>query len=103
MTYGGCTTEQLADKVPEESARNHLFRFKHTHQGDYRESGGQYMVLTISLYLSCFISVHLLQARVLCAYQGEDDVLQLQECRGGCDGEDPQHPPGEEGGGEQWV
>ena len=40
VTYGGCTTEQLADKVPEESARYHLFRFKHTHQGDYRESGG---------------------------------------------------------------
>ena len=41
MTSGGCTTEELADKVPEESARYHLFRFKHTHQGDYRESGGQ--------------------------------------------------------------
>merc|ERR1711892_1354275 len=39
VTSGGCTTEQLADKVPEESARYHLFRFKHTHQGDYRESG----------------------------------------------------------------
>ena len=41
VTYGGCTTEQLADKLPEESARYHLFRFKHTHQGDYKESNGE--------------------------------------------------------------
>ena len=37
-----CSTEQLAAKVPEESARYHLFRFKHTHQGDYKESNGEF-------------------------------------------------------------
>jgi len=37
-TSGDCSTDQLAAKVPEESARYHLFRFKHTHQGDYKES-----------------------------------------------------------------
>eukprot|EP00092_Neocalanus_flemingeri_P010307 GFUD01011104.1.p1 GENE.GFUD01011104.1~~GFUD01011104.1.p1 ORF type:complete len:346 (-),score=148.64 GFUD01011104.1:183-1220(-) len=37
-TSGACTTDQLAAQVPEESARYHLFRFKHTHQGDYKES-----------------------------------------------------------------
>ena len=40
-TSGTCTTDQLADKVPEESARYHLFGFKHTHQGDYKESNGE--------------------------------------------------------------
>ena len=40
-TSGTCTTDQLAGKVPEESARYHLFRFKHTHQGDYKESNGE--------------------------------------------------------------
>ena len=36
-----CTTPELASKVPEDSARYHLYRFKHTHQGDYRESNGE--------------------------------------------------------------
>ena len=36
-----CTTAELASKVPEDSARYHLYRFKHTHQGDYRESNGE--------------------------------------------------------------
>jgi len=35
---GSCTTPELACKVPEDSARYHLYRFKHTHQGDYKES-----------------------------------------------------------------
>jgi len=35
---GSCTTAELPSKVPEDSARYHLFRFKHTHQGDYKES-----------------------------------------------------------------
>ena len=43
-------------------------------------------------------SVHLLHAWILCAYQGEDDVLQLQERGGGGAGEVAQHTAGEEGG-----
>lgn len=35
---GPCTTDQLAGKVPAEGARYHLFWFKHTHEGDYKES-----------------------------------------------------------------
>lgn len=29
---------KLPEKVPENSARYHLYRFKHTHEGDYTES-----------------------------------------------------------------
>ena len=36
-----CSTEELGARVPEDSARYHLFRFKHTHQGDYKESNGE--------------------------------------------------------------
>jgi len=35
---GNCSMEQLVKKVPEDKARYHLFRFKHTHEGDYMES-----------------------------------------------------------------
>ena len=38
---GNCSTEELGAKVPEDCARYHLFRFKHTHQGDYKESNGE--------------------------------------------------------------
>ncbi|XP_069142445.1 twinfilin-1-like isoform X2 [Argopecten irradians] len=31
-------TSALADQVPEDHARYHLFNFKHTHEGDYTES-----------------------------------------------------------------
>jgi len=32
------TTSELADVVPEDSARYHVFRFKHSHESDYLES-----------------------------------------------------------------
>lgn len=32
----------LAAQVPTESARYHLFRFQHTHEGDYTESIGKH-------------------------------------------------------------
>ena len=35
------TTSELAAVVPEDSARYHVFRFKHTHEGDYLESNGK--------------------------------------------------------------
>ena len=41
MKSGSCSTEELGAKVPEDSARYHLFRFKHSHQGDYKESNGE--------------------------------------------------------------
>ncbi|XP_056000558.1 twinfilin-1-like isoform X1 [Ostrea edulis] len=33
--------KSLASRVPEESARYHVFTFKHTHEGDYTESRGR--------------------------------------------------------------
>jgi twinfilin-like protein len=40
---GGCDISELEGKVPEDAARYHLFRFKHTHEGDYLESSGRIM------------------------------------------------------------
>ena len=37
---GSCDISDLAGKVPEDSARYHLYRFKHNHEGDYLESTG---------------------------------------------------------------
>lgn len=33
-----CTVKDLPKKVPEDAPRYHLFRFKHTHEGDFIES-----------------------------------------------------------------
>ena len=38
---GSCDISGLAEKVPEDSARYHLFRFKHNYEGDYLESNGR--------------------------------------------------------------
>ena len=38
---GGCTISELPSKVPTEGARYHLFRFKHTYEGDSFESNGE--------------------------------------------------------------
>ena len=38
---GSCDVSGLAEKVPEDSARYHLFRFKHNYEGDYLESNGR--------------------------------------------------------------
>lgn len=35
------TVAQLPKQVPTESARYHMFNFKHTHEGDYIESFGK--------------------------------------------------------------
>merc|ERR1712059_60931 len=35
---GPCTVAQLPDKIPTDCARYHIFRFKHSHEGDYMES-----------------------------------------------------------------
>ena len=37
-----CTVQQLPDKVPEDAPRYHLFRFSHTHEGDFLKSVGKY-------------------------------------------------------------
>ena len=39
---GGCTISELPSKVPTEGARYHLFRFKHTYEGDSFESNGEF-------------------------------------------------------------
>ena len=38
---GASDVEELASKVPDNEARYHLFRHKHTHEGDYLESTGK--------------------------------------------------------------
>ena len=38
---GVSDVEELASKVPDNEARYHLFRHKHTHEGDYLESTGK--------------------------------------------------------------
>ena len=43
-----CTVQQLPDKVPEDQPRYHLFRFNHTHEGDYLNSISK---LTLNLVL----------------------------------------------------
>ena len=35
------TTSGLASVVPEDSAKYHVFRFKHSHESDYLESNGE--------------------------------------------------------------
>lgn len=39
-TAENTSLEKLPSKVPENSARYHLYKFKHTHEGDYTESIG---------------------------------------------------------------
>lgn len=35
------TVDKLPSKVPNNAARYHLFRFRHTHEGDYMEKTGE--------------------------------------------------------------
>ena len=35
------TTAELSAVVPEDAARYHVFRFKHSHESDYLESNGE--------------------------------------------------------------
>lgn len=37
---GSCPASDLAQMVPADAPRYHLFRFKHSHEGDYMESNG---------------------------------------------------------------
>lgn len=39
-TADNISIEKLPSKVPETNARYHLYRFKHTHEGDYMETIG---------------------------------------------------------------
>ena len=95
------SVEDLPSAVPSDAARYHVFRFKHSHEGDYLESNGETFSTETEIIFS--FSVHLLHAWILCAYQGEDDVLQLQERGGGGAGEVAQHTAGEEGGDRLWF
>lgn len=38
VTAENISLEKLSSKVPENNARYHLYRFKHTHEGDYMET-----------------------------------------------------------------
>ena len=41
---GCCTISELPGKVPTDGARYHLFRFKHTYEGDSFESNGEWVL-----------------------------------------------------------
>lgn len=41
VSCGEVSLDKLPSKVPTDSARYHLFNFKHTHEGDYMESIGK--------------------------------------------------------------
>ena len=42
MTRSGMlSVEDLPSAVPSDAARYHVFRFKHSHEGDYLESNGE--------------------------------------------------------------
>lgn len=36
--------EKLPSKIPLDSGRYHLYRFNHTHEGDYMESVGKFIM-----------------------------------------------------------
>ena len=38
---GMLSVEDLPSAVPSDAARYHVFRFKHSHEGDYLESNGE--------------------------------------------------------------
>ena len=50
---GVSDVEELASKVPDNEARYHLFRHKHTHEGDYLESTGEVTHLSLFRLDSC--------------------------------------------------
>lgn len=42
VTAENITIDKLPSKVPDKNARYHLYKFRHTHEGDYMESIGKY-------------------------------------------------------------
>ena len=88
---GSCSVAELSSKVPVESARYHLFRFKHTYEGDSFNSNGGMRRSLVASEKTFYFSLHLLHAGLLSLHQGENALLQLQELRGGRLGEGLQH------------
>lgn len=41
VTAENLNIEKLPSKVPDNAARYHLYKFKHTHEGDYMENIGK--------------------------------------------------------------
>lgn len=56
--------EKLPSKVPSETARYHLYKFKHTHEGDYTESIGWCFIIEMWLNVCeyFFFSIYLFYA-----------------------------------------
>lgn len=99
--------KDLPMRVPKESPRYHFFLYKHSHEGDYLESTGtfllaagsscfcpaltscctSYCLLFIPPPLSFLCSLHLFHARVHVQHPRQDAVLQLQKPPGGHGGE----------------
>ena len=52
-----CTIHELPERVPEDAPKYHLFRFSHTHEGDFLKSIGKYKgVLTTD---NSFVKYHM--------------------------------------------
>lgn len=64
-TAENTSLEKLPSKVPENSARYHLYKFKHTHEGDYTESIGieSHETLFSFLFANCFFQFLFIQCQ----------------------------------------
>ena len=47
VTAGEVSLDKLPTKVPSDSARYHLYNFKHTHEGDFMECIGNFLFLNV--------------------------------------------------------
>ena len=75
---GGCNISELPSKVPTDGARYHLFRFKHTYEGDSFESNGEWLFVFSGTKITDFhCSFYLFHARIFCLNKGENVVFQL--------------------------
>ena len=56
---GSCTISELPSKVPTDGARYHLFRFKHTYEGDSFESNGEWAETNVEeiIFIFQFLSI----------------------------------------------
>lgn len=58
------TLDTLASKVPEDSARYHLYKFAHTHEGDFMENFGKRNLALKQCVKRFFFSIYLFNAWV---------------------------------------
>lgn len=61
VTAGNVSLDKLPSKVPTDSARYHVFNFKHTHEGDYMENLGKSMFYYEYYFLKHFFNMIMFQ------------------------------------------